>query len=125
MENTLIEASPYFFLAYILIKEFAPTVAKILEIVIPEKAKQKRLNQEKELELLEKRLDIEERAVVAQEQIAKALIILETDHDYFKKVGLDLDQRLDRIETDLSSMGKNISILVDRSIRLRKTDKET
>jgi len=127
MENDVLlffkDNSPWFFLAYLVWKGLEPSIRLILEAVVPERIKARKTNTERLIELQEKELDIQERQVTANEQIATALVIIQNNQTHFRP---DIDNIMVGIVDLKSKIGHvhgDVQILLDRNLRLRTGDK--
>lgn len=114
-EDVLVHYSPWIFFLYIIIKEGIPIIGRLADKWYPERMEQKKA-------LDEKRMDIDEREVVALEQIGKALHIIENNQAHFRLALSDLDDTIKIIETNLSAVNAGLAVLMDRNIRFRRGD---
>jgi len=124
------------FIVYVILRDMLiPLVKKYSDKAIPEviarkKIAEEQLNElkEKEINLLERQLDVEERRTISLEQIGKALIIVSTDHKLIERLISDNQNHnqviLQSIATSLSAIMTNTGILIDRSQRIRKSDED-
>lgn len=107
MEDFFIKNSPWFFIAYILLREGFPVLGRVLDRIIPERMRKQESQRERELALEEKKADIKEREVVALEQIGKGLAILQNNQE-------DIEERLSEIMSALRYTNQSLAVLIDR-----------
>jgi hypothetical protein len=123
METNIIEQYGLtVFVLIFLLKELSPVVRSVLEKVLPEKINRNRTASEKLVELQERELDIQERGVIANEQIAKALIICQNNQHHFANDINDVKQGIGVIISNTNVISENVAVLLDRGMRLRADD---
>lgn len=114
-EELLVHYSPWVFFLYIIIKEGIPIFGRLADKWYPERIKQKEA-------LNEKRMDIDEREVIALEQIGKSLHISENNQNHFRLALVELSASIKMVESNLSAVNTGLAVLLDRSIRFRRGD---
>ena len=111
---------------YLLIKDIIPmmvtALSKFFEMVIPARAKQQEMKLEIDAEVEARRLDIQEREVIALEQIGKSLIAIETRLE-------QQDNKIDLLSASLVTANQALAVVLDRiqwrgmNLKRRKTDR--
>lgn len=123
IENTLLieYGLPAFFLL-VIIREVIPIIRSLLEKLLPERIKKIKTNEDRLIEIQEKDLDLKERAIAANETIAKVLIILEKNQIHMMSDINELEQHVRGMISTLNVLSENLAVLLDRNMRLRTDD---
>jgi hypothetical protein len=96
---------PFIFLLYIVLRDGIPLFGRLLEKVVPQRMEQ----QER---AAERKQDLEERHVVALEQIGKSLVLIENKQHQQEQV-------MSIVTTSLTAANQSLAILLDRSLQRR------
>lgn len=102
----------WFIFVYLVFKDVVPPAAKVLEKWLPLAAKEKHEQIEAIHEEEAREKDLQERAVIAQEQIGRALVLIDA-----RMTNLDSNQSM--ILAALTSANSSLAVLMDRRINKR------
>lgn len=103
---------PWFFLAYILLKDGWPVILRVFEKIIPAKIRENEKKLDAKIELENAEMDLREREIVTQEMIGKNLVIMNE-----RLAFSEMNSRI--IIESLEKTNQGMAILLDR----RKEDR--
>ncbi len=133
VEEFLVKNSYLAFIIYIVIKDGIPLIKSILDKTIPASLARKKSAEEKanelkalELEQADRKIDVDERHIIALEQIGKTLISQNADHKLIENMIRDNQSHNQAIfqtmSTNLAAANQGLVLLLDRNQRYRKAD---
>jgi len=116
MEEFFTTNTPYYIiLMYIAIKEGFPVIGMVFSKILPIKIAERKSNEDRIIELEEKRADLRERDTVAYESINRVIILLKNGQEHHA-------EETKTMMEGIASIGQGILVLLDRNREIRKGD---